>query len=409
MVDLCRLIWCVIAALFRSPTALQAEILILRHQLNVLRRRSPRCVALSSVDRLVFVGLCRLAPEVLDALTILQPETVIRWHRAGFRSHWRWKSRSRGGRPKTPVDNRQLIRQMSVANPLWGAPRIHGELLKLGINVGQTTVAKYMAKRRLPPSQGWKTFLRNHADGIASVDMFVVPTISFRLLYGLLVPRHSRRNFPWLGEADRIDPARLPRSRRDLWRAASPPFAQLLPRILRRESYASIAEEGRADSARRPEGRTRARFANLGWASLSIRSSLNIRQGRPGQRSKKLSSARLPTTVTSPGLGIVAFAFRGRYAVAGVGRHPDICQPRTSGRSFCALQDWLRIVCYPRRDAKCQNCTLVHNPQRKRVAGALTRPCFARYGGCIQVGSLSEIKAPVAVRTILKPAIWMPA
>ena len=124
---------------------------------------------------------------------------MIRWHRAGFRAYWRWKSRPRGGRPTTPADIRQLIREMSIANPLWGAPRIHGELLKLGIDVGQTTVAKYMAKRRRPPSQGWKTFLRNHADAIASMDMFVVPTISFRLLYGLLILRHSRRELLWLG------------------------------------------------------------------------------------------------------------------------------------------------------------------------------------------------------------------
>ena len=104
----------------------------------------------------MFTGLYRLAPAVLDALKILKPETLIRWHRAGFRACWRWKSRPRGGRPTTAAEIRQLIREMSVANPLWGAPRIHGELLKLGIDVGQTTVAKYMAKRRRPPSQGWK-------------------------------------------------------------------------------------------------------------------------------------------------------------------------------------------------------------------------------------------------------------
>ena len=143
--------------------------------------------------------LYRLAPSVLDALKILKPETVIRWHRAGFRAYWRWKSRPRGGRPKIPREIRQLIRDMSVANPLWGTPRIHGELLKLGINVGQTAVAKYMARRRRPPSQGWKTFLRNHADGIASIDLFVVPTISFRLLYGFLILQHCRREILWLG------------------------------------------------------------------------------------------------------------------------------------------------------------------------------------------------------------------
>jgi hypothetical protein len=118
---------------------------VLRHQLNALRRKSPKRVAVGNIDRLPFVGLYRL-----DALKILKPETVLRWHRAGFRAYWRWKSRPCDGRPKTPVDIRQLIREMSVANPLWGAPRIHGELLKLGINVGQMTVAKYMAKRRRP-------------------------------------------------------------------------------------------------------------------------------------------------------------------------------------------------------------------------------------------------------------------
>ena len=199
MSDLCRLIWCGLIGLFRSRAALEAEILVLRHQLNILRRKSPKRVALSSMDRLVLVGLYRLAPGVLDALKIIRPETLMRWHRAGFRAYWRWKSRPRGGRPTTPGDIRRLIREMSVANPLWGAPRIHGELLKLSIDVGQTTVAKYMARRRMPPSQGWKTFLRNHADGIASMDLFLVPTISFRLLYGLLILQHSRRKLLWLG------------------------------------------------------------------------------------------------------------------------------------------------------------------------------------------------------------------
>jgi hypothetical protein len=199
MDDLCRLIWCAVVGLFRSRASLQAEILVLRHQLNVLRRKAPKRVVLSDIDRLVFAQLYRLAPRVLEALTILKPETVIRWHRAGFRAYWRWKSWSRGGRPRTPADIRQLIHEMSVANPLWGAPRLHGELLKLGIDVGQTTVAKYMAKRRLPASPGWKTFLRNHADAIASMDLFVVPTISFRLLYGLLILHHWRRQLLWLG------------------------------------------------------------------------------------------------------------------------------------------------------------------------------------------------------------------
>jgi transposase InsO family protein len=199
MSDLCRLIWCALIGLLRSRAALEAEILVLRHQLNILRRKSPKRVALSSIDRLLLVGLYRLTPGVLEALKIIRPETLLRWHRAGLRAYWRWKSRPRGGRPTTPADIRHLIREMSVANPLWGAPRIHGELLKLGIDVGQTTVAKYMARRRMPPSQGWKTFLRNHADGIASMDLFLVPTISFRLLYGFLILRHNRRELVWLG------------------------------------------------------------------------------------------------------------------------------------------------------------------------------------------------------------------
>jgi hypothetical protein len=114
---------------------LQAEVLVLRHQLNVLRRKAPKRLAFSTVDRQVFAGLYRLAPGVLEALKILKPQTVIRWHRAGFRAYWRWKSRPRGGRPTMPTEIRQLIREMSIANPLWGAPRIHGELLKLGIDI----------------------------------------------------------------------------------------------------------------------------------------------------------------------------------------------------------------------------------------------------------------------------------
>ena len=199
MRDIFNLIWWAVVGLFRSRASLEAEILTLRHQLNVLRRKSPKRLALRNLDRLVFAGLYWLVPRVVNALVIVEPETVIGWHRAGFRSFWRWKSRCRGGRPKVPFEIRQLIRDMSLANPLWGAPRIHGELLKLGIDLGQTSVAKYMARHRRPPSQGWKTLLRNHADGIASIDLFVVPTLSFTLLYGLLILRHGRRQILWLG------------------------------------------------------------------------------------------------------------------------------------------------------------------------------------------------------------------
>src|SRR6266511_1050802 len=183
---------------FKSRRRLEAEILVLRHQLNVLQPRVPRRMQLRWADRALFIWLYRRCPRILDAVTVVRPETVVRWHRAGFRAYWRWKSRPRGGRPRASAEVRVLVRDMSIANPLWGAPRIHGELLKLGIDVGQTTVAKYMVKGRRPPSQVWKTFLRNHADGIASMDMFVVPTVSFRLLYGLLILRHARRELLWL-------------------------------------------------------------------------------------------------------------------------------------------------------------------------------------------------------------------
>ncbi len=130
---------------------------------------------------------------MLGSIVIVQPETVLRWHRGGFKAFWRLKSRGPPGRPQVAKEIRDLIRQVSFANPLWGAPRIHGELLKVGIDVAQSTVAKYMVKGRRPPSQSWKTFLRSHADGIASVDFFVVPTATFKLLFGLVILRHDRR------------------------------------------------------------------------------------------------------------------------------------------------------------------------------------------------------------------------
>jgi transposase InsO family protein len=150
-------------------------------------------VALSGLDRLIFVLIYRLFPSAAAAITIIRPDTIIRWHRAGFRAYWRWRTKPRWGRPSTPMELHRLIRKMSLDNLLWGAPRIHGELLKLGFDVGHTTVAKYMAKRRRPPSQSWKTFLRNHAEGIAALDLFVVPTVDLRMLFALVILRIDRR------------------------------------------------------------------------------------------------------------------------------------------------------------------------------------------------------------------------
>jgi hypothetical protein len=146
MIRLPRLLCGALIGLFQSSARREAEILVLRHQINVLRRKSPKRSALNNADRLLFVWLSRLVPSTLAALAVVRPETVIRWHRAGFRAYWRSRSRPRGGRPKTPLEIRQLIRDMSIANPLWGAPRIHGEFLKLGIDVGQKPAAYDLLK-----------------------------------------------------------------------------------------------------------------------------------------------------------------------------------------------------------------------------------------------------------------------
>jgi len=197
MIALLCFVMAVLAAPFKSKSRLEAENAALRHQLIVRRRKVGR-VRLTDSDRRFFVQLYRWFPSILQVLTIVQPETLVRWHRAGFRYYWRWKSRSRAGRPQIEADLRALIRRMSLENPLWGAPRIHGELLKLGFKVAQSSVAKYMVKRCGPSSQGWRTFLRNHAPDIAAMDLFVAPTIGFDLLYALVLVRLDRRDLVWV-------------------------------------------------------------------------------------------------------------------------------------------------------------------------------------------------------------------
>jgi hypothetical protein len=168
----------VLASQFKSKLRLEAENAVLRHQLMVLRRRLHGRVRLTNHDRWFFIQLYRWFPSILKVLTIIRPETLVRWHRAAFRSYWRWKSRPVGGRPQIEAGLRALIRRMSIENPLWGAPRIHGKLLKPGSEVAQSSVAKYMVKRREPPSHGWRTFLRNHAPDIAAMDLFVVQPLA---------------------------------------------------------------------------------------------------------------------------------------------------------------------------------------------------------------------------------------
>jgi transposase InsO family protein len=142
--------------------------------------------------------MVRLWPSLLGRVQVVKPDTVVRWHRAGFRAYWRWKSRKRAGRPRIDRDLRQLIQRMSQENPLWGASRIHGELLMLGFEVAQSTVSRYMVRGRTPPSQSWKTFLRNHAEAIAAIDLCVVPTVTFERLFAFLVVGHGRRQLLWI-------------------------------------------------------------------------------------------------------------------------------------------------------------------------------------------------------------------
>jgi transposase InsO family protein len=182
-------------SLLRSNAALRAEILALRHQVTVLQRqRGGRRLWLERGDRILWVWLLRLWSNWRNSLLIVQPETVIRWHRQGFRLYWRWKSRPRRpGRPMISREIQRLIRKMAHANPTWGAPRIHGELLTLGIRVSESTVSKYLPRRRKPPSQGWRTFLANHLDEAIAVDFAVVPTVTFQVLFVFVVLSLERR------------------------------------------------------------------------------------------------------------------------------------------------------------------------------------------------------------------------
>src|SRR5438128_5216179 len=182
-----------LSSVFKTRAALQLENVALRHQLGVLRR-SVKKPKLTPLDRLLWAWLCGVWADWRCALIVVKPETVIAWHRNGFRLFWTWKVRhGQHGRPSIPKDVRELIRLMSRANPTWGAPRIHGELLKLGMNIGETSVSKYLVRHRKPPSQTWRTFLENHVKNLISVDFFTVPTVRFQILYVFLVLAHDRR------------------------------------------------------------------------------------------------------------------------------------------------------------------------------------------------------------------------
>ena len=183
----------------RTARRLHTEILALRQQVAVLKRKRPRPL-LRKADRVFWVILSCLWPGWRHALVIVRPETVIGWHRKGFRLFWTWKSRrGKPGRPPVSREIRYLVRRMSRENTRWGAPRIHGELLKLGFSISQAAVSKYMVRYPSPPSQSWRTFLTNHADCLASIDFFVVPTATFHLLFGFIVLHHERRQIVHFG------------------------------------------------------------------------------------------------------------------------------------------------------------------------------------------------------------------
>jgi putative transposase len=190
-----RLLYTLLAtarAALKSQRDLALENLALRQQLAILKRQTKR-PRLTWVDRAYWVAMSRLWRDWREALIVVKPQTVIGWHRQGFRLYWRWKSRNKGGRPRVDPEVRALVRRMAKENATWGAPRIHGELLKLGFDVGEATVSRYMPRRRKPPSQTWRTFLLNHTKGLVSVDFFVVPTATLRVLYVFLILEHERR------------------------------------------------------------------------------------------------------------------------------------------------------------------------------------------------------------------------
>jgi hypothetical protein len=177
----------------RTRAALQAEIIALRYQLAVFQKNAPRRLLLHRCDRLLWVVLYRFWSSRRRCLEKVQPDTVLRWHRRAFAWYWTRKSRRLPERPEVAGNLRDLIRRMSQANPLWGTPRIHGELLKLGIAVAQSTVARYLRRPRKPPSKTWRTFLTNHLAQTAAVDFFTVPTATFRVLFAFVVLSHDRR------------------------------------------------------------------------------------------------------------------------------------------------------------------------------------------------------------------------
>jgi putative transposase len=230
----------ILPSILRSRAAVALENLALRHQIGVLQRSAAKRLKLTSGDRLLWICLSGLWLDWRSALAIVKPETVLAWHRAGFRLFWTWKvRRGQPGRPVISREVRDLIRTMCRENPTWGAPRIHGELLKLGINIAESSVSKYMLRCHKPPSQSWRTFLENHAQQLVSIDFFTVPTIRFQVLYVFLVLAHDRRRILHFNVTAHPTAEWTGQQLREAF-----PFAQL-PRYLLRDRYAIFSNDFR--------------------------------------------------------------------------------------------------------------------------------------------------------------------
>ena len=283
MITIVSALLSVLSFRFRSRASLELELVALRHQLAVLRRQRPGRLRIFATDRLLWMWLYRIWPRALNAMVLVKPATVIQWHRKGFRLYWRWRSRSRSvGRPKVSSETRDLIRQMSMANPLWGAPRIHGELLKLGIEVSQATVGRYMPWRPKVPSPTWRTFLQNHMTDIVAVDMFVVATATFRLFYALILLGHDRRRIIHFNVTQNPTQAWLSRQITEAF-LGTPRRAIYCATVTRRMVRASAIEftlwvSRRSLPRRDAPGRTPTSSASLGQsaANVSITSSSSM-------------------------------------------------------------------------------------------------------------------------------------
>ena len=301
----------------RCDTAL--EVLALRQQVAVLKRKRPR-PPLNSLDRLFWTLLHRCWSRWADVLVLVKPETVVGWHRAGFRLYWRWRSRPRGGRPKIDAEVRALIRRLANENASWGAPRIHGELLKLGFAVSERTVARYLARlqRRGDPGKNWLSFLQNHREMIVALDFFTVPTVTFQLLYCFFVIEHGRRKILHCNVTPHPTAEWVVQQLREAFPEAVPYRYVILDRDSKFDAdIISFLQATAVKPKQTAHGRPgRMVWRNDGWAVVGARS-------RPRHRAGREASASADPRIRE-------LSSRGPHSrLAGKG-HPEAARSRTS-------------------------------------------------------------------------------